>query len=329
MVLREATNLMMRRIAVLTSGVEAPGMNAALRGATLAALERGVEAVGIRPGLGGAYEYRTLSARGTDGICQKGGSVLGVAPGRGLATDAGVTALLADLAREGVEGLIVVGDADALVLADAVTRAGFPANAVAASIENELLGTDMTIGADTALNIALKAIDRLGAGGGSARRTFVIEVGGRHSGYLAAMTAIACEADAIAIPEVETTPPQVADAVELAFRRGQTRVLVVVAEQAACTHAEIARYLTGTDLGYERPVTVLGHVQRNAEPTGLDRVLGMEAGACAVDALLRGEFGVLAGQINHDPCAAPLADVVGKRKPVNLRLVHLSRTAAL
>jgi 6-phosphofructokinase 1 len=208
---------------------------------------------------------------------------------------------------------------------------GFPVVGVASTIDNDVHGSDVTIGFDTALNIALEAIDRLKVTASSHHRAFLVEVMGRKCGYLALMAAIAGGAEAVIIPERETDPDVVAAELREAYRRGKPHALVVVAEGARYNAEGLARHFreNRARLGFDLRVTTLGHVQRGGTPTAFDRLLGTRLGAAATDCLARGESGVLVGVLKDKTSATPLAEVVTNKKPLDPRLLELERVLAM
>ena len=321
---------MVKRIAVLTSGGDAPGMNAAIRAVVRAGLAQGWEIVGIRRGYAGLlYEdFRPLGARDVGGIIQLGGTILGSARCPEFKTPEGVRRAAQILGKHGIDALVVIGGNGSQQGAYALSREGVPVVGVASTIDNDLVGSDITIGVDTALNVALEAIDRLKTTASSHNRAFLVEVMGRDYGYLALMAGIAGGAEAVVIPEVPVSPEAVAEAIREAYERGKPHAIVVVAEGAQYNAQSLAEYFQREQLGYELRVTVLGHVQRGGAPGAFDRLLGTLLGAGAVKALARGEDGVLVGQIKGEVVTTPLAEVAGRKKPLDPKLFELARVLA-
>ncbi len=319
---------MIQRIAVLTSGGDAPGMNAAIRAVTRSALGNGWEVTGVRHGFAGLItgEFVSMNARSVGGIIQQGGTILGSARSKEFKTEEGRRTALHHLAQQGVDALVVIGGNGSQTGAHALSQMGFPVNGVASTIDNDLAGSDITIGVDTALNIGLEAIDRLKVTASSHERAFLIEVMGRDCGYLALMSGIAGGAEAIAIPEVETTPEQIADAIRESYERGKAHAIIVVAEGATFNGERLVRYFAEHEdrLGFELRATTIGHTQRGGAPGAFDRLLGTRLGACAVETLARGEYGVLAGSIGGKMVTTPLSQVVGKKKMLDPDLIRLA-----
>jgi 6-phosphofructokinase 1 len=245
----------MRRIAVLTSGGDAPGMNAAVRAVVRTGIDRGLEVWGVRNGYQGLIEgaVAALGARDVGGILGRGGTVLGSARSPELKTDAGVAKVVGVLERHDIEAVVVVGGGGSQAGALTLSGRGIPIVGVASTIDNDLPGSDVTIGVDTALNLAVEAIDRLRVTASSHRRAVLVEVMGRDCGYLGLMAGIAGGAETICIPEVPTDPEAVADEICQAYERGKPHALVVIAEGAAYDAAGLARYFQEHDerLGFE------------------------------------------------------------------------------
>jgi 6-phosphofructokinase 1 len=321
-----------KRIAVLTSGGDAPGMNAAIRAVVRTSLYRGWEVFGVRQGYAGLIvgDMRSLTARDVGGIMQQGGTVLGSARSPEFEKESGRTDALRHLRNRQIDALVVIGGNGSQAGAFKLFQVGFPVVGVASTIDNDLYGSDITIGVDTALNIALEAIDRLKTTASSHLRAFLVEVMGRDCGYLAPMAGLAGGAEAVVIPEVETDPDVLAASLRAAYDRGKIHALVVVAEGAKYDAAAMAAHFREhrDALGFELRVTTLGHVQRGGAPGAFDRTLATRLGAEATEALARGEHGVLVGFIRGEVATTPLAEVFEKRKPLDLRLLELLRILA-
>jgi 6-phosphofructokinase 1 len=207
---------------------------------------------------------------------------------------------------------------------------GFPVVGVASTIDNDLYGSEITIGVDSALNIALEAIDRLKVTATSHGRAFLVEVMGRKCGYLALMAGIAGGAEAVLIPEAPVDPEAVAAEIRTAYERGKAHAIVVVAEGAEYDAEALAHYFKAhrERLGYDLRTTILGHVQRGGAPGAFDRLLATRLGAAAVEQLARAETGVLVGLLKGEISATSLAEVVAGHKGLDLRLFELARTLA-
>jgi 6-phosphofructokinase 1 len=323
-----------KRIAVLTSGGDAPGMNAAIRAVVRMGLGNGWETFGVRNGYLGLVEggqnIAPLGPRDVGGILGLGGTFLGSARLEEFKEAAARKKGLANLAAHGIEGLVVIGGNGSQAGALALSKMGLEVIGVASTIDNDLAGSEITIGVDTALNIALEAIDRLRVTAASHRRAFLLEVMGRKCGYLALMAGIAGGADTVVVPEAEIEPEGVADELEGAYRRGKAHALVVVAEGAKNNASALARFFEHHKhrLGFDLRVTTLGHVQRGGTPGAFDRLLATRLAVGAVQALERGHHGSLVGLLEGDVRTTPLDEVVGVNKSIDLDLLHIQKVLA-
>jgi 6-phosphofructokinase 1 len=322
----------MKRIAVVTSGGDAPGMNAAIRSVVRTALDKRWEVYGIRHGYTGllADNFVPLGARDVGGIIQRGGTILGSARCPEFETEPGQTTALRMLQKHNIEGLVVIGGNGSQTGAFALSQKHFPVIGIASTIDNDLYGADISIGVDTALNIALEAIDRLKVTASSHQRAFLVEVMGRECGYLALIGGIAGGAEAIIIPERETDPEVLAAELRACYDRGKPHAIVVVAEGAHYNAERLAGYFQKhrERLGFELRVTKLGHVQRGGSPGVFDRLLATQLGAAATEHLARGEHGLLVGLNKGVIVATPLAEVVICKKSLDLHLLELERILA-
>jgi 6-phosphofructokinase 1 len=323
----------LKKIAVLTSGGDAPGMNAAVRAVTRGALAKGWEVFGVRNGYAGLMTnaIKPLAARDVGGIIQQGGTVLGSARSPEFIEPAGRSTALRNLAGHGIEALVVIGGNGSQTGSHSLAREGFPVVGVPSTIDNDLYGTDVSIGSDTAVNITLEAIDRLRTTASSHQRAFAVETMGRHCGYIALMAGLAGGAEVIALPESETSPSEVAERLRAAYRRGKTHAIVVIAEGARCGVKELMQHYAeaGDSIGFELRVTRLGHVVRGGAPGAADRVLATRLGAAAVECLARAEQGVLVGLVNNQIATTPLAEIGGRMRPADRELLELARVMAI
>jgi 6-phosphofructokinase 1 len=311
------------RIALLTSGGDAPGMNAALRGAARVGLALGLEMLGVEEGYRGLIDGRIapLDLRALDEAARRGGTLLGSARSKAFVTDEGQGRAREAIAQARLSGLVVIGGngslAGARAIAGAPGRDGRPlaVAGIPASIDNDLAGTSMAIGVDTALNTIVDACDRICDTAAAHRRTFLLEVMGRDSGYLAMTSAVAGGADAVLVREAEKSDEAIVDQVVRAMKEayardsGKRRVLVIKAEGVKydslrlkeAVDARIAEELPEVDTR----VTVLGHVVRGGVPTAFDRLLGARLSNAAVRALADGESGFMAGWMGPSVARPP------------------------
>jgi 6-phosphofructokinase 1 len=322
----------MKRIAVLTSGGDAPGMNAAIRAVVRTGLDKGWEVFGVERGYAGlvAGAFVPLGARDVGGIIQRAGTVLGSARSQEFRTEEGRARAVAHLEKQRIEGLIVIGGNGSQAGSHLLHQMGVPVVGVASTIDNDLHGAEPTLGVDTALNVALEAVDRLKVTASSHHRAFLVEVMGRDSGYLALMTAIAGGAEAVVLPEVKMGPEDVVREIDAAYRRGKAHAIIVVAEGAKYNAEALVRYVTEhrQELGFELRATILGHVQRGGSPGAWDRVLGTRLGSAAVESLDRKRSGVLVGLLGGEIVSTELAEVANTRKALDMRLLEMARVLA-
>lgn len=317
----------MRKIAVLTSGGDAPGMNPCIRAVVRTAIGHELEVVGIHRGYAGLIDadMEPLNARSVGGIIQKGGTCLESARCPEFETEDGRRTGLRNLNRHGIEALVVIGGDGSQTGALKLHQMGFPVIGVPSTIDNDLAFTDISIGVDTALNTLLDAVDRIEDTASSHQRAFLVEVMGRDSGYLALMGGIAGGAEAIVIPEVETSCEELAERVKDAYVRGKAHFIAVVAEGAKPDTQTLAQHLSGKELGFEVRVTILGHVQRGGSPTAFDRLLATRLGAAAVQQLMKGQKGKMVGLIGNKVVATDLEKVLATRKRVDLEFYKLAQ----
>lgn len=311
----------MKNLAVLTSGGDAPGMNAAIRAVIRTGHARGVNTWGVYQGYSGLIEgnFKRLGPRDVSSIIQRGGTVLGSARCPEFQTEEGIELAVRRMKGAGIDGLVVIGGNGSQTGAHALHKVGFPVVGVASTIDNDLYGSDITIGVDTALNVALNAIDNLKVTASSHRRALLVEVMGRKCGYLALMAGIAGGAEAIVIPEVEVVPEQLAERIQDVYERGKPHAIVVVAEGSKYNAEGLCQYFHDHDLlrGYEFRSTVLGYVQRGAVPTCADRLLGTRLGSEAAEQIIGGNHGLLVGLHNGSLITTPYEEVVKGKKPLD------------
>lgn len=319
----------MKRIAVLTSGGDAPGMNAAIRAVVRSGVENGWEVYGVNHGFAGLIQNDMvcMGPRDTSNIIQLGGTILGSARCPEFKTVEGRQKAIRVLESRGIEALVVIGGNGSQAGSNALYQMGFPVVGVASTIDNDLFGSEMTIGVDTALNVALEAIDRLKVTASSHHRAFLIEVMGRECGYLALMSGIAGGAEAIVIPETECNPEIIAEEMSCAYQRGKAHALVVVAEGAKYNAEGLQHYFEEhrERLGFELRVTKLGYVQRGGAPGAFDRLLATRLAAGAVERIAKGGSGILMGLLKGEVASTPLVEVVNNKKTLDLSLFELAR----
>lgn len=317
----------MKRIGVITSGGDSPGMNAAIRGAARAALGRGVEVIGFYHGYQGIMddEMVVIESRTVGGIISGGGTILRTARSKEFRTREGREKAIANLKRHGVEGLVVIGGDGSLTGARALHEEfEYPVMGVPGSIDNDINGTDFSVGFDTAVNTALDAIDRVRDTAYSHERVFVIEVMGRQNGFIALEAGLAGGAEAVIIPEIPFSLLEICDSLREMHSRGKKSSLIVVAEGAL--RATDVRDFIEKNTGFEARYIVLGHMQRGGSPTAFDRVLALQLGAHAANRLISGHRGEMVGVDGTKLVSHPLSYVLSTERmidPEKLLLVEV------
>lgn len=319
----------MKRIAVLTSGGDGPGLNPCIRSVVRTALAKELEVMGVRRGYQGLIDcdMLDLNARSVGGILNRGGTFLATARSLEFKSRKGQRQALRNLNRMSIDGLVVIGGNGSLTGALQLHNMGFPVIGIPGTIDNDVNGTDISIGVDTTLNTILDAVDKIKDTASSHHRAFLIEVMGRDSGYLALMASIASGAELALIPEVETTMEEVVQAVDDAYIRGKAHCIILVAEGWKPGARELTDYLKERreEIGFGVRLTVLGHVQRGGSPTAYERILATRLGAAAVQALLDGHSGMMAGMLKGRPALTPLEEAVAFQKELNLELYELAK----
>jgi 6-phosphofructokinase 1 len=321
----------MKKIGVLTSGGDAPGMNACLRAIVRCGVNCKLEIVGIRRGYCGILDedFVKFGNRSVSNIIQRGGTILETARCEEMKTREGIEQANEVLKRRGIEGLITIGGDGTFRGAAALAKAGkVKVIGIPGTIDNDVYGTDYSIGFDTAVNTALDAIDKIRDTAGSLQRPFFVEVMGKSRGSIALEVGIAGGAENILIPEVETKIEQLALDIDRSFKRGKKSSIVVVAEGDDAGGAFSIAQQVWERLKLEYRICVLGHVQRGGSPTARDRVLASKLGAAAVDALARGISGYMVGESNGQITLTPLRETWKKRKELDSNLLQLVKVLA-
>jgi 6-phosphofructokinase 1 len=319
----------MERIGLITSGGDAPGMNAAIRAVVRAALGRGVSVVGFDHGYEGLIgdESRSMTSQSVGGIIDRGGTILRTARSKRFMERAGREAALEILRKNGCEGLVIIGGDGSLTGGLKIQEEfGFPVVGVPGSIDNDIPGTDFSIGFDTAVNTAVDAIDRLRDTAYSHERVFVIEVMGRRNGFIALEAGLAGGAEAVLIPEVPYSLTDISLSLKEAAAKGKRSSIIVVAEGAANAQ-QVNDFLQKTT-GFETRAVVLGHMQRGGSPTAFDRVLALRLGAFAANRLISGFRGEMVGVDGTRLVAHPLSYVLSIERQVDPEKLLLAEVMA-
>jgi 6-phosphofructokinase 1 len=316
----------MKKIGILTSGGDCSGMNACIRAAVRTALRMNLEVVGFRKGYLGLMkgDYMELDTKAVSGILHRGGTFLQSARSMEFKTADGQKKAIENLKSMGLDGLVILGGDGSLAGALALSRHGFPVVGIPASIDNDIPLTDMALGVDTALNNILYAVDCIKDTASSHARAFVIEVMGRHSGYLASIAAIATGAEFALVPEREYDLADICQQLRARYEEGRDNAIIILAEGAGKAN-DIADAIKDA-VGFETRVTVLGHYQRGGAPTVFDRLLASRFGKKAVELLVAGQSGMMVGLSCNTVMAVPIEDVIkGEKRPQDevLRLAEV------
>jgi 6-phosphofructokinase 1 len=315
-----------KRVAVLTSGGDAPGMNACIRAITRTAIENGLDVYGVKRGYDGLVngEFVKLTRAYIVNILQRGGTVLETSRSPYFKQKRFRIKAIKNLEKLNIDALIVLGGDGTFRGADALIKDGFEnVVGVPCSIDNDIYGTDFTIGFDTALNTALEAIDRIRDTATSHERIFFVEVMGRNTGYIALNVGIAGGAEQIIIPERTFTIKDLCNSIKRGIRSGKRSFIIVIAEgEKPGKTFEIAKYVDKV-VGLESRVCILGHVQRGGSPTARDRILATKLGVASVDAVLKNEFGKVVGEIGGKIVLTPFKDTWSKKKPLDSLLLRI------
>ncbi|MCM8783766.1 MAG: 6-phosphofructokinase [Candidatus Omnitrophica bacterium] len=337
------------RIGILTGGGDCPGLNPVIRAVVRKALNEGYEVIGIKNGWKGMIEKDviTLDLHSISGILPKGGTILGTSRTNPFKKPEDVKKVIENYKNLGLNALVAVGGEDTLGVAYKLTKEGINIVGVPKTIDNDLSATDYTFGFDTAVNIATECIDRLHTTAESHHRIIVVEVMGRHAGWIAVEAGIAGGADVVLIPEVPINIDEVCTLIKKRHSRGKTFSIVVVAEGAKFEESQITTQKEKIDefghvrlggvgellgeiiehkTGFETRVVILGHLQRGGTPTAFDRVLGTRFGIKAVELIIKGEFGKMVSLQGNRIVSVPLERAVEKLKTVDMELYEIAKT---
>jgi len=320
---------MSKKIGVLTSGGDAPGMNAAIRAVVRQGIWKGAQIIGVMRGYEGLIsgEFTELGLSSVSGIIQRGGTILLTARCEEFKTEEGIEQAVTHIREAQLDGLILIGGDGTFRGGMELEKRGVATIGVPASIDDDVWGTDHTIGFDTAVNTALSALDKIRDTATSHERAFVVEVMGRTAGYIALMSGIAGGAEFIAIPEVPLKIEEIAQALKRGHERKKRHFIIVLAEGVMGAY-QLAQELYERT-GHEIKVSILGHIQRGGNPSAYDRYLASRLGAAAVEAIISGKRGEMVGLKNEEITFTPYAEAVSRRKEINISAYELSKILGL
>ncbi|SMB83031.1 6-phosphofructokinase [Desulfonispora thiosulfatigenes DSM 11270] len=319
----------MKKIAVLTSGGDAPGMNAAIRAVVRTTIYNGCEAVGIKRGYAGLIDgdFTKLDLGSVADIIQRGGTFLHTARSEEFMTKEGKEEALESIRIHKIDGLVVVGGDGSFRGARELCELNVPVIGVPATIDNDIFGTDLTIGFDTAVNTALDAINRIRDTATSHERIFLIEVMGRNSGWLALEAGLAGGAESILVPETPVDYETIVKRLQRGLDRGKRHSIILVAEGVGSAFDVKRKIQELAD--YDIRVTVLGHTLRGGTPSATDRIIASKMGAFAVNLLLDGKTDLMAGMVGNHVVGIPLQEIIGKKKGIDEYVHNLAGILAI
>jgi len=321
----------MKRIGVLTTGGDAPGMNAAIRAVVRTAISHGIEVTGVEKGYSGLYDksFLKLNSRSVSGIINKAGTFLKTKRFPEFKKIEVRRQCHQNLLDAGVEGLVVIGgDGSARGAYQFSSDFDFPVVLIPASIDNDLYGTDFTVGFDTAVNTAVSAVDNIRDTATSHDRTFVIEVMGREKGNLAVEVAVACGAEIVIIPEVKLENREIVSLLKEQDKKGKTSSIIILAEGAGRAN-ELAAFLQTEFPNRQIRYSVLGYIQRGGSPTYLTRVLAAQFGTAAVELLQKRKYPFMTGIKGNEIVYIPLKDVISRSKDIPAKHLEIVKNMAI
>ena len=315
-----------KTIGILTPGGDAPGMNAAIRGVTRAGICNGLSVKGIYRGYDGLIkdEVKSFTTEDVSGIITRGGTILKTARSKEFMTPEGMQKAYETCIKEEIDALVVIGGNGSLTGArNFAMEYDFPVVGLPGTIDNDLYGTDSTIGYDTTMNTIMECVDRIRDTANSHERIFFIEVMGRDAGFLAQNSAIACGAEAAIIPEESTDVDQLARFMERGIRKSKKSCIVIVSESPKCGALYYADRVKKEFPEFDVRVSILGHLQRGGSPSAHDRILASRTGVGAIKALMQGQRNVMIGVRNNEVVFVPFSEAIRSDKPLNKGLIKV------
>lgn len=315
-----------KTIGILTSGGDAPGMNAAIRAVTRSGICNGLSVKGIYRGYDGLIkdEVKSFTTEDVSGIITRGGTILKTARSKEFMTSEGMQKAYETCIKEEIDALVVIGGNGSLTGArNFAMEYDFPVVGLPGTIDNDLYGTDSTIGYDTTMNTIMECVDRIRDTANSHERIFFIEVMGRDAGFLAQNSAIACGAEAAIIPEESTDVDQLARFMERGIRKSKKSCIVIVSESPKCGALYYADRVKKEFPEFDVRVSILGHLQRGGSPSAHDRILASRTGVGAIKALMQGQRNVMIGVRNNEVVFVPFSEAIRSDKPLNKGLIKV------
>ena len=318
--------IVVRSIGILTSGGDAPGMNAVIRGVVRAGCAKGLKVYGVKNGYSGLIrgEFELMGKRDVSNILHRGGTVLGSARSKEMRDPKGQREAIRMMNNIGMDALIVCGGDGTMTGGNALCDLGFPVVGIPGTIDNDVWGTSTCVGVDTALNTITEAIDKIRDTAASHSRAYIIETMGRDCGYLAIQSAIVSGAECVLIPENPISIEEVATTIESAYKRGKKHCIILMAEGYPIPLDEVVKQLDAMDLGFTARGINLSYVQRGGSPSAFDRILASRMAFTAVDWAINNQFGVMTALQSDKMTPIPLKDVIGKHRQLNLDYMNIS-----
>lgn len=318
-----------KRIGVLTSGGDAPGMNAAIRAVVRKGIYHGLEVYGISRGYEGLIhgEIQEMSLGSVADIVLRGGTILKTARSEEMRTENGQKKAVEQLDKLKIDALVVIGGDGSFRGAQTLAKRGVQIVGIPGTIDNDIAGTDLTIGFDTAINTVVDAVSKIRDTASSHERTFIVEVMGRNCGNIALQAGLACGAESILVPEISYDLDEIINKLKRGHRRGKNHSIILVAEGAG------SAYQIGDELrtrsGFETRITILGHLQRGGNPSALDAVISAAMGGKAIEIILAKESNKMTAYINQLVVSSPLDAAYGERRPFNTELYNLANELSI
>lgn len=316
-----------RTIAVLTSGGDAPGMNAAIRAVTRAGIYFGMKVYGVHDGFKGLIngDFELLSRRNVSGILNLGGTFLRTARCDEIETPHGQREAVRQLNNEGIEALVIIGGDGSMAGGQALIEKGFEkVVGIPGTIDNDIFGTDSCVGVDTALNTIMEAVDKIRDTAASHSRAFLVQTMGRECGYLAVQSAMISGAEMALVPEDPVPVEEIARTIENSYKLGKKHCIIIIAEGYQVPMVELGQKLDKMDLGFTTRAINLSYIQRGGTPTSFDRILASRMGFKTIQLIREGSFGVMTALQGGKIIGLPIVDVIGKHRSISEEYLQIS-----
>ncbi len=324
--MEQKNEIIVRSIGILTSGGDAPGMNAVVRGVVRAGCAKGLKVYGVKNGYTGLIngEFELMGKRDVSNILHRGGTILGSARSKAMKEPNGQREAIRMMNNIGIDCLIVCGGDGTMTGGNALYEMGFPVIGIPGTIDNDVWGTSTCVGVDTALNTITEAIDKIRDTAASHTRAYIVQTMGRDCGYLAVQSAIVSGGECVLIPEDPISIEEVASTIENAYKRGKKHCIILMAEGYPMKLDEVVKQLDAMDLGFVARGVDLSYIQRGGSPSAFDRILASRMAFTAVDWAIANKFGVMTALQSDKMVPVALKDVIGKHRQLNLDYMEMS-----